>query len=115
MNQKLEGLTKLLARKKLLIALFIVGLTLFTVSVANATFYKENNSDDVSQQAILKNLSLEHGPSHHTIYLGPDNYILKFPFYLLVDHWLYGTRRALDIESISLAIAGYILFFWSAY
>jgi hypothetical protein len=115
MNQKLKALTKLLASKKLVLVLFIVGLTLFTVNVANAVIYKEYNSDDVSQQVVLKNLSLEHGSSPHTIYLGSDNYILKFPFYALVDHWLYGTRRALDIESLSLAIAGYALFFWSAY
>lgn len=115
MDKNFKRLSKLLASKKVVIALFIIGLTLFTVSVANATIYKEYNSDDVSQQIILKNLSLEHGSQPHTIYLGPDNYILKFPFYALVDHWLYGTRRALDVENLSLAIMGYILFFWSAY
>lgn len=115
MNQNLKRFNKLLVRNKPVIILFIVGLALFTVSVANAIIYKEYNSDDVSQQVILKNLSLEHGSSPHTIYLGTDSYILKFPFYVLVDHWLYGTRRALAVESLSLAIAGYILFFWSAY
>jgi hypothetical protein len=115
MNQNFKRLNKLLTRNKPVIALFIIGLTLFTASVVNATIYKEYNSDDVSQQVILKNLSLEHGSSPHTIYLGPDNYILKFPLYVLVDHWLYGTRRAITVESLSLAITGYILFFWSAY
>jgi hypothetical protein len=115
MNQNLKRLNKLIASKKLVIVVFIIGLTLFTVSVTNAAIYKEYNSDDVSQQVILKNLSLEHGSSPHTIFLGPDNYIIKFPFYVLVDHWFYGSRRALEFESISLAIAGYILFFWSAY
>src|SRR5258708_6533362 len=104
MNQNLKRLNKLFASKKLLIALFIIGLTLFTVSVANSALYKQYNSDDVAQQAILKNLSLEHGSSPNTIYLGPDNYIIKFPFYVLVDHWFYGTRRALQFESVSLAI-----------
>src|ERR1700758_5084924 len=115
MNQNFKRLNKLLAGKQLVMVLFIIGLTLFTVNVTNAIIYKEYNSDDVSQQVILKNLSLEHGSLPHTIYLGPDNYIIKFPFYVLVDHWLYGTRRALTVESLSLAITGYILFFWSAY
>jgi hypothetical protein len=115
MNQNLKHLNKLLTSKKLVITVFIIGLTLFTVSVANAAIYKQYNSDDVSQQVILKNLSLEHGSGAHTIYLGPDNYVIKLPLYSLVDHWLYGTRRALTVENLSLAVAGYILFFWSAY
>ncbi|HUC88270.1 MAG TPA: hypothetical protein VMR95_03935 [Candidatus Binatia bacterium] len=115
MDQRLKGLTKWLSGKKLIIALFIVGLALFTVSVSNSVIYKEFNSDDVAWQVILKDLSVQHIHSSHKVFLPADDFVIKFPIYILIDHWLYGTRRALDIESIGLAATGYVLFFWSAY
>lgn len=114
-NQNYKRLTKLLASKKFVIALFIVSLVLFTASVANAAIYKEYNSDDVAWQVILKNLSTEHTTGHSKVYLPADNFVIKFPVYIFVDHFIYGTRKALDIEIVGMAVVGYVLFFWSAY
>jgi hypothetical protein len=115
MNRKLKSLNKSLVNKRFVIALFVIGLSLFTVSIANACIYKEYNSDDVGWQVIFKDLGTEHIPGSSKVYLPADNFVIKFPFYTLMDHWSYGTRKALDIENVSLAATGYVLYFWSSY
>jgi hypothetical protein len=98
------------------VLVFAIGLFLFCFGVFVAHIYKIYDSDDVAQQVLLKNISLTARLGlNHRMFYGGDSFIIKFPFYWVMNFFIYGTRKELLAECMILAASGYVLFYWSAY
>jgi hypothetical protein len=91
---------------------FVAGLLLLSVGLIQAVLSKTFSSDDVNLQVILKSAGLGDG---HKMYVAPDNFVIKFPLYWLMNRIDYGSRTSLSVTVYLLAIAGYALYLLAGY
>lgn len=83
------------------------------LGLAAAHTYRTYNSDDASIQTIVRDWTGTAGD--HLAHVGPDNFIIKTPFYWATDGWLYGSRTGMLVSSVAFCVAGLALFLAAAF
>lgn len=93
-------------------AILVVSILVLFVNVIAVQNKRAYTSDDVVTQTMIHDFRTSGGEGR--LWFGEDNFVIKIPFYLLLDFFLVNSRHVITGTVIIFDIAGFVLFFCSA-
>jgi hypothetical protein len=90
---------------------FLIALIILVSGLVIVSFYRAFTSDDVVIQTVIRQYFKL--PGKGVTWLGEDNYLIKMPFYLLLDVFFKNSRHLIIGTSVILNVIGFGFFFYS--